>query len=53
LLVLLGFGALTEVVSQLPIIIAAMVFSSIVVVGRGCTRLVGLLLCLTILKIPI
>jgi hypothetical protein len=51
LLVLLGFGALTDVVSRLPTIIAATVFGSIVVVSWGCTRLVGLLLCLTVPEI--
>jgi hypothetical protein len=52
LLVLLGFGALTDVVSRLPTIIPATIFSSIVVVGWRCTRLVGLLVCLMILEIP-
>jgi hypothetical protein len=51
LLVFLRFGALTDIVSRLPIIIAAIVLSSIIV-GWGCTRLVGLLLCLTVLEIP-
>jgi hypothetical protein len=50
LLVLLGFGALTDIVSWLPTIIAAMVLSSIIV-SWGCSRLVGLLLCLTVLEI--
>jgi hypothetical protein len=51
LLVLLGFGVLTDIVSRLPTIITVTVFSSIIV-GRECARLVGPLLCLVILEIP-
>jgi hypothetical protein len=53
LLVLPGFGTLTDVMPGLPTIIAATVFSGIVVVASwGCTRLVWLLLCLAELKTP-
>jgi hypothetical protein len=54
LLVLPGFGTLTDVMPWLPTIIAATIFGGIVVVvvGWGCTRLVWLLLCLTVLEIP-
>jgi hypothetical protein len=51
LLVLLRLGALTDIVSRLPTIVAAMILRSIIV-GWGCTRLVGLLLRLTVLEIP-
>jgi hypothetical protein len=54
LFVWFGFGALIDVMPRLLTIIAATIFSSIVVVvvGWGCTRLVWLLLYLTVLEIP-
>jgi hypothetical protein len=52
LLILLGFGTLTNVMPGLPTIIATTVLGGIVVVASWvCTTLVGLMLCLVELEI--
>jgi hypothetical protein len=54
LLVLPGLGALIDVMSGLPTIIATTVLGStfVIVISWECTRLVWLLLCLTELEVP-
>jgi hypothetical protein len=52
LLVLPGLGALIDVMPGLPTIVIVTILDStvVIVVGWGCTRLVGLLLCLAELE---